>query len=529
MSSEGPSAGGTTEPLPEDAADQLANQAPQLTVAEAAGPGSRAEPGAVGDAGVIVAAGPAVGAEGEVARLHGELQVRGSKRVPRSPINEGRFGRMFRRLPPLAPLSNDELLALSERMREPVAASSWDGNVQQFDNPDIPAGYTYLGQFIDHDITFDPTSTLQRENDPDALVDFRTPRYDLDSIYGSGPVDEPFQYKRGTKGMRMLFGPNTSGEVDLPRNEEDTALIGDPRNDENTIVSQLQLLFLRLHDKFAAEVEGDASVAEEDRFFATQQRVRWHYQWVIAHDYVPRMVGEETFSKICDVDDQGSIVDIDRNHYKPKTNPYMPVEFSAAAFRFGHSQVRGIYNLSNVVTDRPIFLPGPLQNETQDLRGFRPLPQQWTVQWPLFFSIGGSTPQPSRLIDAKLVTGLFNLPDNGGSLAFRNLKRGQVLGLPSGQDVAKALRVDRILTGVELEAPEPTPLWFYILKESEVIAQGKHLGPVGGRIVGEVLLGLVELDPRSWFSLEPTWTPTIPVADTTKGLQMPDLVRFVTD
>lgn len=104
-----------------------------------------------------------------------------------------------------------------------------------------------------------------------------------------------------------------------------------------------------------------------------------------------------------------------------------------------------------------------------------------------------------------------------------------MLGLPSGQDVAKALEVDRILTGVELEAPEPTPLWFYILKESELIAQGKHLGPVGGRIVGEVLLGLVELDPRSWFSLEPAWTPTIPIADVTKGLQMADLVRFVTD
>jgi hypothetical protein len=499
----------------------------QLTVAEAAGPGSRAEPGAVGDAGVLVAAGPAAGTEGEVARLHGELPPRGSKRVPRSPINEGRFGRMFRRLPPLAPLSNEELLALSERMREPAAPSGWDGTVQNFDNPEISAGYTYLGQFMDHDITFDPTSTLQRENDPDALVDFRSPRYDLDSIYGSGPVDEPFQYKRGTQGMRMLFGPNSRGEVDLPRNEEGTALIGDPRNDENTIVSQLQLLFLRLHDKFAAEVESDVSIPEEERFSETQRRVRWHYQWVIAHDYVPRMVGEETFAKICDVE-QGRIVDIDRRHYKPKTIPYMPVEFSAAAFRFGHSQVRGIYNLSNIVTDRPIFLPGPLQSETQDLRGFRPLPLQWTVQWPLFFPIEGSTPQPGRLVDAKLVPGLFDLPDNGGSLAFRNLKRGQVLGLPSGQDVARALRVDRILTSAELEAPEPTPLWFYILKESELVAQGKHLGPVGGRIVGEVLLGLVELDPRSWFSLEPTWTPTIPDADGDGQVKMPDLVKFVT-
>jgi Animal haem peroxidase len=503
--------------------------APQLTVAEAAGPGTRAEPGAIGDEAIIVAAGPAAGAAGEVARLHGEMPVRGSKRIPRSPVSEGRFGRMFRRLPAMTPLSNNELLALSEQMREPTAPSGWDGTVQNFDNPAIPAGYTYFGQFIDHDITFDPTSTLQRANDPDALVDFRSPRFDLDSIYGSGPVDEPFQYRRGTSGMRMLIGQNTNGDPDLPRNGEGTALIGDPRNDENTIVSQLQLLFLRLHDKFAAEVEGDPSVSEEERFFEAQRRVRWHYQWVVAHDYTPRVIGAETFEQICDVDEEsGRIDNIKRRYYRPKNNAYMPVEFSAAAFRFGHSQVRGIYNLSDGVRDRPIFQPGPLQNEFQDLRGFRPLPQGWTVQWPLFFPIDGSTPQPSRLVDAKLSQALFDLPDNGGSLAFRNLKRGQVLGLPSGQDLAKALEL-KPLTGAELGAPEPTPLWFYILKESELApVAGAHLGPVGGRIVGEVLLGLLELDPRSWFSQEPSWTPTIAVADAGKGLQMSDLVRFAT-
>jgi hypothetical protein len=499
--------------------------AADLTVAEAAGPGTLAEPGAVGEPGTIVAAGPAAGAEGEAVRLHGEVPVRGSKRVSRSPIDYGRFGRMFRRLPPMAPLPNDELLRLSETMREPSAPSGWDGSVQDFDNPEIAAGYTYLGQFIDHDITFDPTSTLERENDPDALVNFRSPRFDLDSIYGSGPVDEPFQYKRGTTGMRMLFGPNTRGEVDLPRNEEGTALIGDPRNDENTIVSQLQLLFLRLHDKFAAEVESDAAVPEELRFAEAQRRVRWHYQWVIAHDFVPRIIGPDTFGEICDVAG-GRIVNIKRRHYRPRTAAYMPLEFSAAAYRYGHSQVRGIYNLSDGVRDRPIFLPGPLQDEKQDLRGFRPLPQGWTVSWPMFFPIDGSTAQPSRLIDAKLVQGLFDLPDGGGSLAFRNLKRGQVLGLPSGQDVAKALQVERVFTGAELTAPEPTPLWFYVLKESELVASGRHLGPVGGRIVGEVLLGLLELDPRSWFSLEPSWVPTIPDADGDGTITMPDLVKF---
>jgi len=240
---------------------------------------------------------------------------------------------------------------------------------------------------------------------------------------------------------------------------------------------------------------------------------------------VPRVVGEETFAALYDRDDDGRIVDIKRPHYRVKTSAYMPVEFSAAAFRFGHSQVRGIYNLSAQVTDRPIFTSGPLQNPFQDLRGFRPLPQAWTLDWSLFFSVSGSTPQPSRLIDAKLTQGLFDLPDGGGSLAFRNLNRSQVLGLPSGQDVARAVKAD-ILTGGDLGAPEPTPLWFYILKESE-LSGGRHLGPVGGRIVGEVLLGLVELDPASWFSQDPSWTPTVPAADSGRGFEMSDLIAFV--
>ena len=62
-------------------------------------------------------------------------------------------------------------------------------------NPRIPAGFTYLGQFIDHDLTFDPASSLQKQNDPDALVDYRTPAFDLDNIYGRGPDDQPYLYQ----------------------------------------------------------------------------------------------------------------------------------------------------------------------------------------------------------------------------------------------------------------------------------------------------------------------------------------------
>lgn len=218
--------------------------------------------------------------------------------------------------------------------------------------------------------------------------------------------------------------------------------------------------------------------------------------------------------------------EITRPHYKPRNNAYMPVEFSAAAFRFGHSQIRGVYDLNANVTARPIFLPGDV-GETDDLRGFRPLPDGWTIDWPLFFPIDGSTPQPSRLIDARLAPGLFQLPGfaSDASLPLRNLLRGQSLGLPSGQDVAKHLRVD-VLADADVGPLVPTPLWFYLLKEAEVVANGEHLGPVGGRIVGEVILGMLEMDPTGWLSIEPTWVPPVPAG---ADFVMSDLVSLVRD
>jgi hypothetical protein len=459
--------------------------------------------------------------------LRGELDLRGIKKVPFSQIREGRFGRMFRRLPPMPPLEESVLGDLAEKMRDDNPPSGWGGTPETRDNPSIPAGYTYLGQLVDHDITFDPTSSLQRVNDPDALHNFRTPRFDLDSLYGSGPQDEPFQYRLESKGLALLVEPNRKGMEDLPRNSEGVALIGDPRNDENTIVGQLHLIFLKLHNKIGEQVLADDAVPQESKFEETQRRVRWHYQWVVVHDFLKRIVGEDLLTQLY-IREPDKGPEIKLTYYHPKTSPYMPVEFSAAAFRYGHSQIRGIYNLNSTVVDRPIFISGPPPDEFADLRGFRPLPSQWTVDWNLFFTIGGSTPQPSRRIDSKLVPALFDLPDGGGSLPFRNLLRGQALELPSGQDVARYFKEERVLTGAELEAPEPTPLWFYILKESELIARGEHLGPVGGRVVAEVLLGLLKGDPQSWPNVNPQWTPTLPDADGDGEFTMPDLVSFAT-
>jgi hypothetical protein len=186
---------------------------------------------------------------------HGGITPRGLDAVPKSPLFEGRFGRMFRALP--APLHDREaLIALGNAMPEETNAGT------AADNPAIPSAYTYFGQFVDHDITFDPVSQLQRLNDPDALVDFRTPRFDLDSVYGAGPTASPFLYESRDatfRGVKLLVGRNPRSDPlqggdpldpqDLPRNEQGRALIGDPRNDENIVVSQLQLAFLKLHDR----------------------------------------------------------------------------------------------------------------------------------------------------------------------------------------------------------------------------------------------------------------------------------------
>ena len=460
-------------------------------------------------------------------RPHGARPRGLNARIPQSSLHEGRFSRMFRRLRPAPALPDDVLQGLAEQMRDTGAPTSgWGGTVDTGDNPSIPAGYTYLGQFIDHDITFDPQSSLDRENDPDALVDFRTPRFDLDSVYGSGPADEPFQYT--ANGTRMLIGANQTGDADLPRNTQGVALIGDPRNDENTIVGQLQLLFLQFHNEVADQLDAEGTIAPELRFEEARRLTRWHYQWVVVEDFLRRICGDDLLNALWRRDPTSGLPEIHTRFYLPTKRPYMPVEFSVAAYRFGHSMIRGIYNLSDVVTDRPIFISGALPDPFADLRGFRPLPRQWTVDWHKFFPVDGATPQPARRIDSKLSVGLFDLPDAGGSLAFRNLKRGQALGLPSGQDVAAAVHAQHVFSGAELGAPEPTPLWFYILKESELANGGERLGPVAGRIVAEVLLGLLRGDSQSFYSQQPTWTPTLPDADGDGKFTMPDLVKFVT-
>lgn len=478
----------------------------------------------------------------------------------------GMFGRMFPALPPLA-MPDAALKELADSMKD---ASPDDA---AGDNAKIPAGFTYFGQFIDHDITLDLTSLGDKEADPEGVVNFRTPALDLDSVYGLGPDGSRQLYaRRGIgagnsgkdPGSTFLIGktvptPDPNGgqlpvkDNDLPRSPEGFALIGDHRNDENLVVAQTHLAMLKFHNKVCAQISGGKPPAEAD-FREARRIVTWHYQWMVLHDFVERLTEPGIVAKILD---QG------RQFYRFKKFPYMPVEFSAAAYRLGHSMVRETYTYNRIFTPGGL-VPASLQllftftglsggivgdlapNPPTGPTPVKTLPSNWIIDWRRFHEVLPANPagvgfNHTRKIDPFVVPQLHTLPGGGGSLPFRNLKRGVMLGLPSGQDVAKAMRIKNPLTAAEIASGpdgavakkhgmhEHTPLWYYILKEAQVRGNGERLGPVGSTIVSEVFVGLVHGDHQSYlWQRGKDWKPDLP-SKVPGTFTMADLLRFVGD
>jgi hypothetical protein len=453
----------------------------------------------------------------------------------------GRFTRLFPYLP-AAKFDQVDLELLAGAMIAPPEEPGSEAENDPEENKTIPAAYTYLGQFVDHDLTFDPISHL-RETLTRAqlrrLVDFRTPRFDLDNLYGRGPDDQPYMYKKD--GIRMLLGEHMSGDpfdpgaVQLPRGPSGRALIGDPRNDENRIVAQLHAIFLRFHNRVVHQLGGKKHVS----FQEVREQVRWHYQWVLVKDFLPTILDQRTYESVFP-DPFRYVTTIPR--LGEDDLELMPVEFSVAAYRFGHSMIRPRYRL-NPAIERPLF-SDDTDDDTADLGGFRPIPANWAIDWQLFIGLGHGAkrkPQLSYKIDTSLAHPLGYLPDriakNPSSLALRNLERGVTFQLPSGQQVARALGVEP-LADTELvigkaivQSPKPpsitevapgltgnAPLWAYILSEAQVMswrnASGPvsdetpiRLGPVGGRLVAEVFASLLRGDRTSYLYAEPTFKP----------------------
>lgn len=502
---------------------------------------------------------------------HGGTEIKPPRR---SAEFTDRFDFMVENLPPNR-ATDDQLNALGAVMMEGDEPDDGD----PINNHRLPSGYTYFGQFIDHDLTFDPLSVLAGPNKLNDFLNFRTPRFDLDSMYGHGPHDQPYMYK----GNNFRLGQTADGNVDLLRIDQPSefgdklAVIGDKRNDENLIVSQIHLSFLLYHNAVVTELAANG-VADDKLFDIANQIVRWRYQHIVLYDYLRRLILPDVFKHLQEHGPQF--------FHTPK-GVFMPLEFSVAAFRMGHSMVRFNYALNRVVnTDQggtgelKVFSNDPMK----DLRGFRPRPNDRTIRWKRFLEFTGddaqdpgSITQFSMALDTGLAgknpapkvvaEGLADLPkdvpEDGMppfNLAQRNLLRGRHLGrgLASGQTLARHLGINdpHVLTQLKVtktviqpgngkNAPpvftrsvderltqlfgSDTPLWYYILKEAEVLGLkadagnplgtaeiplnvngtngGRTLGPLGSRIVGEVFFKLMKEDPESILGKDPTKVP----------------------
>jgi hypothetical protein len=472
---------------------------------------------------------------------HGNVDA--GHHTPRSRFyDEGRFGRLFPTLPPFAadtPLIRDALAELGapggpmdaqDDLSDPVTLITDPAkSVNNPNNPTMTAGFTFLGQFVDHDMTFDPTSSLARRQDPESIRNFRIPALDLDSVYGGGPSASPHLYDQSVDGGRTTFlteeipgspvvSIDSSMRRDLPRNSQLVALAGDPRNDENLVVSQLHLALLRFHNAVVADVKAELGPGfTVDEIFAEAQRtVRWHYQWLLVHEFLPATVGQPVVDHV---------LQHGPKHYRWRNDPFIPVEFSVAAYRFGHSQIRPSYraNFGVSATDPALqffallFEPAAtIPTDPADLRGGCRAPRRF-IDWQTFFDFGDGRSRPNKKIDTTLSTVLFNLmgqpPATATSLATRNLLRNLTMKVPSGQRVARAMKLPALAPGdladvKDLSLHQRTPLWFYILREADITENGERLGPVGGQIVAEVIIGLLKGDRLSYLSQDPDWTPT---------------------
>lgn len=446
-----------------------------------------------------------------------------------------RFTRMFR-LRPFAEPSDQVERALTELGAPGGLMDAKDplhqGPILLITNPGLSpnnldssvntAGMTFLGQFLDHDMTFDTTSRLGVPTPPERSLNSRTPALDLDSVYGGGPIVDPRLYDSTD---RIKFKVESGGLFeDLPRAADGSAIISDPRNDENLMISGLQSAMLLFHNRVVDWVrQNSLSPRRNESVFDEARRlVTWHYQWIIVNEFLPGIAGS---ALVNDVLLRGS-----RFYTPPRGQQRIPVEFQAAAYRFGHSMVRPSYR-ANLAGDlgQPffgfIFDPaGQGQSDPVDLRGGARASRRF-IGWQTFFNFGGSEAanvRPSKVIDTKISTPLFNLPlqaiasgDPPTSLPQRNLLRHLTWSLPSGQAIAAAMGIPALSPSQLAELKQfsvgfenSTPLWYYILKEAEVSGGGRLAG-VGARIVTEVFIELIRLDVDSYLS-QPAWRPTLP-------------------
>ena len=428
----------------------------------------------------------------------------------------------------------------------PTAANPYGTNP---DNPTMTAGSTFVGQFTDHDITFDQTSRLGVPQDPLISPNTRTPALDLDAVFGGGPAVRPDLYLAnpdGTAGPALKIGTGGVHE-DVPRVSNGdgtyTALLGDPRNDENVMIAGLHSAHILFYNKVLSQLgqldlkhfpaaRGADLSNPYTQFLIARQITLWHYQWLLVNEHLPQVAGQAVVS---DVLENGT-----QFYSPPSGDAFLPIEFGAAAYRFGHSQVRPSYRAnftsgtgdSTSPTADPFFalvfdptqpnFSSPPTTDRGDLLGGFPAPRRY-VGWQTFFDLGDGQVKNNKKIDTTISTVLFTLPvpaiaphtqTSPTVLPQRNLLRQLTWGLPSGQAIARAVGASPLtradladIAAIYQPFATSTPLWYYVLAEAKHATGGQHLGPVGARIVTETLIGLLTADPASYLSAYPAFTP----------------------
>ena len=486
------------------------------------------------------------------------------------------FSRMFPGLPPFAPQTDEVreqakklgakggLIDAADNLTDPIQSIT---NPTVFspknpDNPNMTAGVTFFGQFLDHDLTLALKAPLLEKTEPKQTTNFRTAAFDLDSVYGNSPEGSPELYDTSSENIKFRVETIPGSEQvsrkgvirsDLPRDEKNNAIIPDSRNDENLIISQFHLAMLKFHNAVVDRLRSDQAQAArpaKEIFKEAQRLVQWHYQWIILHEFLPLTIGQERVDEILKNDPRFYRV-LDRTQdsvfRSPRGEPLVPVEFAVAAYRFGHSQIRPSYRLNFGPAPGKEFFAlifddsaDPNAPDPNDMRGAKRAPRRF-VDWQTFFKFDNDNFRPNKRIDGKLSSTVFLLPgsrkpapglpeDGVQSLPSRNLMRHVNFGIPSGQAIARVMGA-QVLTQAQLADLAPigmdqnTPLWFYVIKEAEVIENGLRLGPVGSRIVGEVFIGLLKADKDSYLVVDKNWKPTLPSAKP-GDFQITDLLTF---